>query len=50
MVQSVIYRAGQKRKTETIRIIARNTIEEQAYAKLGKKLTSMQLLLDLIKT
>jgi len=45
-----IYRAGQTRKTETIHITARNTIDEQVYAKLGKKLTSMQLLLDLLQT
>jgi len=45
-----IYRSGQTRKTETIHIIARNTYDENVYAKLGKKLTSMQLLLDLLQT
>lgn len=45
-----IYRAGQKYKTETIHIIARNTTDEKVYGKLSNKLTSMQLLLDLIKT
>jgi SNF2 family DNA or RNA helicase len=44
-----IYRAGQTRKTETIHIAARNTIDEQVYDKLGSKLTSMQLLLDLLQ-
>jgi len=45
-----IYRAGQTMKTETIHIIARNTCDEQVYSKLGKKLTSMQLLLDLLQS
>jgi len=45
-----IYRAGQTRKTETIHIIARNTIDEQVFEKLSKKLTSMQLLLDLMES
>lgn len=44
-----IYRAGQKRKTETIHIRARDTIDEKVFAKLGSKLTSMQLLLDLLE-
>lgn len=44
-----IYRSGQDRKTETIHIIARNTCDEHVYAKLGQKLTSMQLLLDLLQ-
>jgi SNF2 family DNA or RNA helicase len=44
-----IYRAGQTRKTETIHIAARNTIDEKVYDKLGSKLTSMQLLLDLLE-
>lgn len=45
-----IYRAGQTRKTETIHITARNTIDEQVYNKLNSKLSSMQLLLDLLQT
>lgn len=44
-----IYRAGQKRKTETIHIRARDTIDERVFAKLDSKLTSMQLLLDLLE-
>ena len=44
-----IYRSGQTERTETIHITARNTIDEQVYSKLGKKLSSMQLLLDLIQ-
>ena len=44
-----IYRAGQKRKTETIHIRARDTIDEKVFAKLDSKLTSMQLLLDLLE-
>jgi len=42
-----IYRAGQTRKTETIHITARDSIDERVYSKLGSKLTSMQLLQDL---
>lgn len=44
-----IYRAGQKRKTETIHITARNTIDQRVFEKLNSKLTSMQLLLDLLE-
>jgi SNF2 family DNA or RNA helicase len=44
-----IYRAGQRRKTETIHIIGRNTIDEKVFSKLDSKLTSMQLLLDLLE-
>lgn len=44
-----IYRAGQTRKTETIHIVARDTIDEKVFSKLGDKLTSMQLLLDLLE-
>jgi SNF2 family DNA or RNA helicase len=44
-----IYRAGQKRKTETIHIRARDTLDEKVFAKLNSKLTSMQLLLDLLE-
>lgn len=45
-----IYRAGQTRKTETIHITARDTIDEQVTENRNKKLTSMQLLLDLMET
>ncbi len=44
-----IYRAGQTRKTETIHITARGTIDEKVFDKLNSKLTSMQLLLDLLE-
>jgi SNF2 family DNA or RNA helicase len=44
-----IYRAGQTRKTETIHICARNTLDEKVFTKLDAKLTSMQLLLDLLE-
>jgi len=44
-----IYRAGQTRKTETIHITARDTIDEKVFNKLNSKLTSMQLLLDLLE-
>ena len=44
-----IYRSGQTKRTETIHIAARDTIDEQVFAKLGDKLTSMQLLLDLLE-
>lgn len=45
-----IYRAGQTRKTETIHIIARDTIDEKVFSKLDSKLSSMQLLLDLLES
>lgn len=45
-----IYRAGQKRKTETIHIRALDTIDDKVYDKLESKLSSMQLLLDLLQT
>ena len=44
-----IYRSGQTKRTETIHIAARDTIDERVFAKLGDKLTSMQLLLDLLE-
>jgi SNF2 family DNA or RNA helicase len=44
-----IYRAGQTRKTETIHICARNTLDGKVFTKLDAKLTSMQLLLDLLE-
>jgi SNF2 family DNA or RNA helicase len=45
-----IYRSGQTKRTETIHIAARDTIDEKVFAKLGDKLTSMQLLLDLMES
>jgi len=44
-----IYRAGQTRKTETIHISARDTIDEHVFSRLNDKLSSMQLLLDLLE-
>ena len=44
-----IYRSGQTERTETIHIAARRTIDEKVFEKLGGKLTSMQLLLDLLE-
>jgi len=43
-----IYRAGQTRKTETIRIAARDTAECDVYDKLDGKVERMQDLLDLM--
>lgn len=40
-----IYRAGQTRKTETIRIAALNTVEQEVYEKLNGKLDAMDELL-----
>jgi SNF2 family DNA or RNA helicase len=44
-----IYRAGQKRKTETITIAARDTFEEDAYNTLDGKLAAMGSLLDIFQ-
>lgn len=44
-----IYRAGQNKKTETILIIARGTIEETAYAQLQGKLTKMHNFMSLFE-
>lgn len=44
-----IYRAGQTQRTETILISARDTREAEVYAALGRKLSAVDLLLDLIK-
>ena len=44
-----IYRSGQTKRTETIHIAARDTIDEKVYSRLGEKLTSMQLLLELLE-
>jgi SNF2 family DNA or RNA helicase len=43
------YRAGQKKKTETIRITARDTIEENVYEKLDDKRTKLLSTLALLK-
>jgi SNF2 family DNA or RNA helicase len=44
-----IYRAGQTKRTETILIAARNTIDVRAYAKLNSKVTKMTNLLELLE-
>ena len=46
---SRIYRAGQKRKTETITIAATGTFEESAYETLGGKLDAMDELLSIFQ-
>lgn len=43
-----INRSGQEKQTETILVCGRNTIDEKVYDKLDGKLTSMELLLDLL--
>lgn len=43
------YRAGQKKKTETIRISARDTIEESVYEKLDDKRAKLMTTLQLLK-
>lgn len=43
-----INRAGQTKTTETILVCARNTVDEAVYDRLGGKLDSMKLLLDLL--
>ncbi|WP_067586525.1 DEAD/DEAH box helicase [Endozoicomonas ascidiicola] len=42
-----IYRTGQKKKTETVMIAARNTIEETVYEKLNGKVVRLEELLQL---
>jgi len=42
-----IYRAGQKKKTETLLITAKNTIEEKVYAKLQGKLDRASTIMEL---
>jgi SNF2 family DNA or RNA helicase len=44
-----IYRSGQTQRTETIHICARDTVDEKVYARLNDKLSSMQLLLELLE-
>jgi SNF2 family DNA or RNA helicase len=43
-----INRAGQTEKTETILVCANNTVDEKVYDRLESKLSSMQMLLDLL--
>jgi SNF2 family DNA or RNA helicase len=43
-----IFRAGQTKRTETIHITARNTIDEKAYTRLMQKCTGMNSLLELL--
>jgi SNF2 family DNA or RNA helicase len=43
-----INRAGQTQTTETILLCAKDTVDEKVYDRLGGKLDSMQLLLDLL--
>lgn len=45
-----IYRAGQTKKTETILIQAKNTLEKTVFAKLQGKLTNMHNILRLFET
>lgn len=45
-----IYRAGQTEATQTIHVLAKNTIDQKVRARLNEKLTAMQLLLDLMET
>lgn len=44
-----IYRNGQTKQTETIQICAADTVDERVYARLGHKLTSMDLFLSLME-
>ena len=44
-----IYRAGQKQKTETIRISARDTVEESVYEKLETKRFKLHNVLSMLK-
>lgn len=43
-----IYRNGQTQKTETINVLARDTIDMEVAARRGKKISSMDLLLQLL--
>jgi len=44
-----IYRAGQKQRTETIKIIARDTVEDRAFDNLERKLSTQDAFLNLVK-
>ena len=43
-----IYRAGQTKRTEIIKVIARDTIEEKAFDNLTRKLTNQEALLEML--
>jgi SNF2 family DNA or RNA helicase len=44
-----LHRAGQTQRVEIIRVVARHTLEERAYAQLGRKLDAQTALLDLLR-
>jgi SNF2 family DNA or RNA helicase len=44
-----LWRAGQTNRVEIIRVVARHTLEERAYAQLGRKLDAQTVLLDLLR-
>lgn len=44
-----IYRTGQTQATETINVLARGTIDERVHDSLERRLSSMQLLLELME-
>jgi SNF2 family DNA or RNA helicase len=44
-----LHRAGQTQRVEVIRVVARHTLEERAYAQLGQKLDAQTALLDLLR-
>jgi SNF2 family DNA or RNA helicase len=44
-----LHRAGQTQRVEVIRVVARHTLEERAYAQLGRKLDAQTALLDLLR-
>jgi len=44
-----LHRAGQTKRVEVIRVVARHTLEERAYAQLGRKLDAQTALLDLLR-
>jgi len=44
-----LHRAGQTDRVEVIRVVARHTLEERAYAQLGRKLDAQTALLDLLR-
>jgi hypothetical protein len=44
-----LHRAGVAHRVEIIRVVARHTLEERAYAQLGRKLDAQTALLDLLR-
>jgi len=44
-----LHRAGQTSRVEIIRVVARQTLEERAYAQLGRKLDAQNALLELLR-